>query len=127
MNIFKLLGGIKKKFVEPKVYALELEFGNQRKLYIGAAYSLEEAKETAHKEWLPLKEVRMTMWTYVKISDLLSEYTSAEVNVDTPEVTSHNTLMDEILKKKDLSLLEQKRALLTDSEYRFLLDKITTP
>lgn len=138
MNLLKYVSKIKRKTVEPKVYAVvfaHLSKGEQH-LYHGVHYSLEDAyaafrseqkKEGKWKDnddgaWKP------QMWTMTALSTFLAEASedSIEIEEATPDETedNKNALIKRIVATKDKKLFEANKDKFSENETKYIMEKL---
>lgn len=132
-SLFKILSDVKRKLVEPKIYALTLMSGGSSYLGLVAAYSLEEALGKARR--LAVKDhpnlfteksmLSLGMHTCESIDSLLGDV--MDMKLEKQEVgDDKNKLMARIIETKDATLLAENRSKFSEPEVAFLEEKIKT-
>lgn len=147
MSIKTIIENLKARFIQPRVYALVAKSRQGSFLILECAWDLETAYaqgKANFKRQNPgwdMSEVKIDMFTHVEFRDLLStidslsldppeevpaEKKSEEVKkpeeVPVPPVAeTKNDLMMQIVKKKDSALLEEKKSMFSEAEYKYLV------
>lgn len=128
-KILSMTTYLKRKIVMPKVYAVEMKTSNKSILWMGVAYSLEEAIRKARN--MALKEytsTRMGHWsvgkyTYESLETLVVAGCDLQLK---PEETweTKDVLMKKIIDTKDKKLFDANRSRFTTTELQLLQDKL---
>lgn len=148
--LYNILKDIRRKFAEPRVYALTIEGKDFVFMDLQVAYSLEEAFDQAQKEFLRLNpsfvnkplNSRIHFFCVKTFQELFKgdvvlkpENNSVPtiplknnppVNPLESSIETKNSLMRKIVNDKDkgILLLEQNLTKFTEEEKRYLLDRI---
>lgn len=136
-NIIEFLGRIKKRVQLPKIYAIVFHDvspdivdidGQDRglKLHLCSAYDLDEAvhefisnNQHIPGVWRPL------LWSSMSLKEI--ETSMVEVNaIMTEEESEVQSLMKDVLDKKDLKMLEKNKSKLSDAQYQYLKDRLSS-
>lgn len=127
-DILALSQRLKRRETTPKVYSVLLtsEAGpvTQESLWMGVAYSLEEAYLTAKRVAKLDGSVRMKYWSIRTIQELFerhteSEYTPIKSELP-PEQETKNELMARILEGGGASLYKKVKGELSETEQTFI-------
>lgn len=135
-SVFNIITTLKKKWMDPKVYALVIKTnsGNQF-LHVGMYYTLEECLGSCRKaaqlstEDLADRTAYATakpfMWTTLSLESLIEPVSDTRMK-EVMKVSSDdtNTLMQKIIQKKDRKLLEKNKDSLSAEQYQYLSDEL---
>lgn len=130
MDFLQFISKLKQRTIKPKMYAVVLQYGNQQKLHICAAYSLDDAwvdaKKTLSKELNGVLPSAMTvvMWASRDLNDLFSEFMDERVVPVTSPGDTKTDLMKRIVDTKDSKLFEESRHLFSEYELKYLEEKL---
>lgn len=133
------------KEISPKIYALLIEGKGSMFLSVQYAYTLEDAFSMAQNEFLQqapanslvmqgatiklfaIKALNQMVLQEQKPKEIIPEVSEPKVIVITKEeggALSKNDLMKLIIEKKDVKLLKSSKGILTESEFKFLKNKL---
>lgn len=129
MNLYQWFLSLRKKTVEPMVYAVVFRSsrGGER-LFLTADYMLDDiyprfietlTEQERMQDWKPM------MWQSETFLRLAAPYSDQKLHdVTTPEQVSKNQLMQKIVASKDKKLFEKNRDLFTEVEVKYLETEI---
>jgi hypothetical protein len=136
MQLFNIITSLKKKWMDPKVYAIvvKTEEGNQY-LHLGMHYTLEEALGAARKDAIKASDTpkqkeyasnaKPSMWTMTTVEQLIEPVSDTKMKEAMKVAGSEtNELMQKIVKSKDRRLLEKNKDVLSAEQYQYLSDEI---
>lgn len=133
-----ILSNIKGENILPKIYAILLGNNNQEYLGICVAYSLEDAilsvKREAHSgAQMDVRITRTNLWSILSMEDLKKKIFQTEVILQTAEPPDSrimtdasfvNSVMREIVDKKDLDLYDKIKHNFNKNERQYLENKL---
>lgn len=127
MKFNKLFNSLKRAVQTPKVFSIVFidQSTDRRVLAHTAAYSLEEAlekcradlKEKGHE----VKGNKVDMFAHSKVENLLGDYINPNME---KEMNPVSFLMMQIVEGKDFALFEENKELFTDSQKKYIEDKL---
>lgn len=136
MKIFNFFSRLKKKEMEPKIYVILLESPHWRKLAYATEYSFEAALVKVKKEFLEehkkdgfldttLHQIRYErLFVSLTLMEAFGDFMESESKEIPKPAEEKNEVMNEIIRKKDLSMIEKYSGLLTEEDKRYLSEKI---
>lgn len=128
MNLYQWFLSLRKKTVEPMVYAVVFRSSrNGERLFLTADYMLDDVyprfietltEEERRQDWKPL------MWQSETFMRLASPFADQKLTDVSPEQVSKNMLMQKIVASKDKKLFEKNKELFTEVEVKYLETEI---
>lgn len=138
--MLKLISRIKKKVVSPKMYAVTVISQQYTRLWMGFAYSLDEAVGNARQEATKAIPAYHGLWQLqlygsIEAKQLIENMTSHKVTetvlpqkektvVPLKKAKVVNKLLHNIIASGDKTLIENNKELLTKAEISFLKEKM---
>jgi len=138
MKLFNILFNLKKKQLEPKMYVFLLRFSHFSQLNMQTDYTYEDALGKARVEFkeflvkqqgvgaIEWHQIVCDLWISSTIFNIFGDHIDSNVQDLTPEEEDKNKIMAKILSKNDATLIEKYADKLTESDKKYLLDKIKT-
>ena len=134
MNNYVLFQRLKKKEVEPKIYAVLVESDKGEGISIVVAYSLEEAMTLAREDARTnvggeTREYRVRAWSFLTMDSLKSRIFDVEISA-MPEANKRkdvyiNSMIKEIINGNNLKLFKKIKGRLTDNEIKYIEEKLS--